>query len=265
MADLAAACEKLPGWQVALNNSSFKIANPAGVQTSIPRRVGGRSSLANAKKALEGLGFSAALAQHKEESEKARKQRIAADRAKVEAKFVAPRVGKDPAPQTVGGTLTVVGDKEMYTVTQQVGPDQAAEWLNRPPAVLPDGRAVLQRPLNAGHVQYLKDVILRGEWQLTPQGVSLPTEGAPIDGQHRLWAIVESGATVPIRVTYNVPPETFYAIDTGKRRTLADQLAILGEKNSLHLASFGKMLYCWDRWRDGDTGTNRYWSNWSRA
>lgn len=110
----------------------------------------------------------------------------------------------------------------------EVSPQLATEWLTRNTG---------NRPLSKNTVQQLAGRIQRGEWQLTHQGIAFDEEGALIDGQHRLAAIVKAGATVPLTVTHGVPRTAFTVMDTGRKRTGRDALALAGEANSTHLAA----------------------------
>lgn len=64
-------------------------------------------------------------------------------------------------------------------------------------------------------------------WQLTPQGISFYENGDLADGQHRLLAIVKSGETIQMLVTYNVPNGTTM-LDRGYGRTLSNVLDLDG-------------------------------------
>jgi hypothetical protein len=82
-------------------------------------------------------------------------------------------------------------------------------------------------------VDFLADSIIRGEWQLTHQGIALdgPLDtGFLLDGQHRLNAIVKAGISVWIYVFEGLPRTAFPVLDTGKRRSGVDTLSSTGEK-----------------------------------
>lgn len=83
------------------------------------------------------------------------------------------------------------------------------------------------RKIRPSKVRYLKNVIARGEWQATHQGVAISTTGRLLDGQHRLVAIVESGVPVEIMVTRGLNSNTFKVIDSAiTPRTFADTFNI---------------------------------------
>ncbi|MET8009545.1 hypothetical protein ABZU86_01850 [Streptomyces sp. NPDC005271] len=109
-----------------------------------------------------------------------------------------------------------------------VSPQLAAEWLTR---------NTNNRPLSKSTVQQLVGQIQRGEWQLTHQGIAFDEDDVLIDGQHRLAAIAKAGITVPLTVTHGVPRTAFTVMDTGRKRTGRDALALAGEANATHLAA----------------------------
>lgn len=77
-------------------------------------------------------------------------------------------------------------------------------------------------------VDNIANVIRRGEWSLTHQGIAISKDNVILDGQHRLLAIIETNATIPIMVTRGFDREqTFSAIDGGFcLRTDADRTGI---------------------------------------
>jgi predicted transglutaminase-like cysteine proteinase len=99
------------------------------------------------------------------------------------------------------------------TLTVTVTPDMAAEWLEVNTA---------NRPVKQHVVAQYAAAMKRGEWKLTHQGIAFDKYGKLQDGQHRLWAIIDSGVSVEMQVTRNASPEAFTCLDNGAKRTLAD-------------------------------------------
>ncbi|WDV56028.1 hypothetical protein PV963_39685 [Streptomyces coeruleorubidus] len=133
-----------------------------------------------------------------------------------------------------------------------VSPELATEWLTR---------NTNNRPLSKGAVQQLAGQIQRGEWQLTHQGIAFDEDGVLIDGQHRLAAIAKAGITVPLTVTYGVPRTSFTVMDTGRKRTGRDALALAGEANATHLAAALRGLHLYlhapdSTWSGGSSVTS---------
>jgi len=72
-----------------------------------------------------------------------------------------------------------------------------------------------------------------GQWVLTHQGIGIDDNGELVDGLHRLLAIVQSGATIPMMITtgilHNGHTEGIYvidAIDRGRVRGVGQQLQL---------------------------------------
>ena len=100
---------------------------------------------------------------------------------------------------------------ELRTVT----PDHAGKLLE----LNTDNRTLTQ-----SWVDTLAGAITRGEWLCTHQGIAISKDNVILDGQHRLWAIVQAGISVPLMVATNVDKETFALLDIGKKRTMHDIL-----------------------------------------
>lgn len=103
----------------------------------------------------------------------------------------------------------------MTTMIMDITPAQATEFLRLNHA---------NRPIRRSWVDRLTNIIERGEWMLTHQGIAITSDNRLLDGQHRLKAIVASGKTVKMNVAFDCDPETFTVIDGGVRRSISDQL-----------------------------------------
>ncbi len=132
--------------------------------------------------------------------------------------------------------MNSLANKTPFNTTLDVTPDMAAKWL--------EGNTH-NRPLIQPHAERLARAMKAGHWQLTHQGIAFDTEGCLIDGQHRLWAIVESSVTVKMQVFFNVPAETRLTVDCGQKRSNRDILMIAGKIGTVsdkHLATLRAML-----------------------
>lgn len=119
--------------------------------------------------------------------------------------------------------------KMPYTVTmEEVGPTDAAEWLKRNDH---------NRPLSEFLGDRYAASMSNGEWIDCGDSIRFNCDGTLIDGQHRLYAIIKSGVTVPMLVIRGLPKETFKFIDDGKKRTNGDSLGAAGESNYNQLAA----------------------------
>jgi hypothetical protein len=105
----------------------------------------------------------------------------------------------------------------MQFKTMKVTPQLAAQWLEKNAG---------NRPVRRYWVDTMARSMRQGDFPLTHQPVALGTNGQLLDGQHRLMAVVKSGATVELPVAFNVAPETFAYIDGGIRRSKADAMRV---------------------------------------
>lgn len=78
------------------------------------------------------------------------------------------------------------------------------------------------RTIRPSHVRSIAEAMRRGEWMLSPQGISISNEGVVLDGQHRLKGVIASGISVPMIIWRDVDPATFPILDRGVGRTLSD-------------------------------------------
>lgn len=112
------------------------------------------------------------------------------------------------------------GVKPMKISVMQITPDLAAEFLKRNTG----NRTIRKTAVN----QYADD-LRRGNWKLTHQGVAISPSGRLLDGQHRLWAIVQSGISAQMVVALDVDDDSYAVIDRGKPRRLTDAIG-MGQK-----------------------------------
>lgn len=121
---------------------------------------------------------------------------------------------------------------------EKIGPDEARKILE----TVGVNRKVVQV-----HVERLAESMRGGEWvEMAGDPIRFNQQGELIDGQHRLWAVIEAGATLRFAVARGLPAEAQTVLDTGRRRTLADFLEMHGEHNAVVLAgALGYLYYYW--------------------
>jgi hypothetical protein len=98
------------------------------------------------------------------------------------------------------------------------------------------------RPLSRSQVEMHKKRLLAGTFVLTPDAIAFDTNGALIEGQHRLTAVAESGVAALFFVAVGLPPDTFLALGQGKLRSTSDNLALKGHKNAHLRAAITSVL-----------------------
>lgn len=141
------------------------------------------------------------------------------------------------ATKTVAAKASTNGHRPRSEVTN-VTPNMARAWLaknknNR------NVRAMLVRA-------YARDM-KAGKWRLTGEAIKFDADGWLLDGQHRLLAIIESGATIQMFVIRGLEPEVKNVIDTGAGRTGTDALTFNGYKYASLMAAAARLAINWQR------------------
>ena len=109
------------------------------------------------------------------------------------------------------------GDAVRVTVT----PDMAVEImeLNK-----------INRPLRWETVNRIARQISAGKWRYNGETIKITHTLDVLDGQHRLWAIIEAKRAVETLVAFGIDREAFETIDTLRaNRTLGDTIALEGQ------------------------------------
>lgn len=123
-----------------------------------------------------------------------------------------------------------------YNDVIEITPTLAASWLDKNEN---------NRSINWDYVAQLARDMKAGCFACTHQGIAFDTEGRLIDGQHRLWAVLEADVPVRIRVFFNEPAENIVHIDGSCPRRAADRISLgrqLGTVRADELATLRAML-----------------------
>ncbi|WP_394845162.1 hypothetical protein LZC95_50070 [Pendulispora brunnea] len=83
---------------------------------------------------------------------------------------------------------------------------------------------------------YRRD-IARNVWKKNHQGMAFAKSGWFGDGHHRCRAVIESGKTVRVGIDFGVDDDAFATADMGRGRSVPDQLALRGLKNSTKMVA----------------------------
>ncbi len=78
------------------------------------------------------------------------------------------------------------------------------------------------RPINWRKVQEYADIMSRGEWRFHAQGIIFDQNGNLLTGQKRLWAVIYSGMSIPMRVSRGNPANTANLLDRGTPQSARD-------------------------------------------
>lgn len=125
-------------------------------------------------------------------------------------------------------------DNKIFFIREIVSPERARELLDISAKTNFQNRNLSSHLVN----RYASDM-KEGKWQPTGQTISIASDGAIIDGQHRLNAIVKAGVPVEINFIRNVSKQTFDCYDIGKIRTNKDILNIAGYDKYAHAITGG--------------------------
>lgn len=112
------------------------------------------------------------------------------------------------------------------------------------------GVAGTNRKAGAGTVREYADAMVRGEWELTHQGIAFTEEDELCDGGHRLRAVILAdadapGIKIPFMVTTGLPATAMTTMDIGKRRVPSDFLRMMGKVNTTSLSGVLRLAYCY--------------------
>ncbi len=111
---------------------------------------------------------------------------------------------------------------------QTLNPEVAKSWLER---------NTKNRPINLKHVAHLAKVMKRGEWKCNGEAIKISEDNVLLDGQHRLLAILDSGATIQSLVVYGLSQDVFPTMDRPLVRSAAQVLAMNNCANSSMVSS----------------------------
>lgn len=123
---------------------------------------------------------------------------------------------------------SIKGDREfgalpVITGWNEVTPSIALELLKR-------NRPGVNRKVDPATIFYYAKQMTEDEWKATGQPVLIDRDGHLVDSQHRLWAVVISGATIKTFVVTEIEPipNLFAYIDNSRPRTAASALQTSG-------------------------------------
>lgn len=255
-----------PGFDVEDQTFRWKITGTQGTPLFISKRPPSNNTLHDVREKLGTIGWADALAEAAAEED--RKQRLANDRERNEAKM---RAAVERAAQLEAEEAEARKQRAAHRaeVAKTVGPTtngldlpfrqeavmldaEMAQFLLDLNEPFRDGVAAghyhTNRPVNKRRIAKYAGEMLAGRWKLTHQGLAVTKAGELQDGQHRCLSVLEAAKTnpdiaVPMLITYDLPSENMNVIDTNLSRTATDIMALHGETNRLTLASALRLLW----------------------
>jgi hypothetical protein len=104
-------------------------------------------------------------------------------------------------------------------------------------------RNTMNRHVRDSRVKQYASDMRSGLWRQTGDTIKITAKGDLLDGQHRLWAVIESGVPTEFLIVEGLDEEVMPAIDTGATRNLADVTRIAGYDNTATLATALRWLF----------------------
>lgn len=93
-------------------------------------------------------------------------------------------------------------------------------------------------------IQSYAEEMRRGTWDVSvAQTISFDTNGALVDGWHRLHAVEAANVSLPFLVVRNVDPDAFTNYDSGKARSVAFRRGVEQERQAVIAAIIRVALY----------------------
>jgi hypothetical protein len=133
----------------------------------------------------------------------------------------------------------------------EISVEDAMYWLD-----LAEEKGYTNRGISDIAVARLVNEIQHGRWCENGQPLIFrDKDGVPLDGHHRLWAIVEAGTTVKADLVLGVPDNVVVTMDTGGKgqRKLDDYLKMHGVANCKNVSGAVQM---YAQYRKGNLKAN---------
>jgi hypothetical protein len=113
--------------------------------------------------------------------------------------------------------------------------DMAWDWLSQ--------TNMKNRKVYQATVSRYARKMMTGNWEWTGEAIKIDDQGILLDGQHRLWAFLETKAeSAQFLVMHGVPREAQKLMDTGRNRTPANTLEMEDIQHGTILAPAARML-----------------------
>jgi hypothetical protein len=110
--------------------------------------------------------------------------------------------------------------KKIQSERMTITPTIAMAWL--------ESNHDRQRKVNKIRVENLAKIMADGRWGESNDDICFDVNNNLINGQHRLNAVIKSGATIESFVKFNMPSESMTYMDTNQARTNIQRLNMIG-------------------------------------
>jgi hypothetical protein len=156
-------------------------------------------------------------------------------------------IGAYSESESDGQSMYVNGMKldfaEIAAHVVTIGPEDAARLLSR---------NTRNRSIKLPNLNKIITDLNNGNYTYNGSSIVISTAGSVLDGQHRLAGVVLTGVAIQSVITTGVVPEAQGDMDSGKVRTLAENLELRGETNGNQLSAVLVGIQAWDRGERGN-------------
>jgi len=128
--------------------------------------------------------------------------------------------------------------------TRVITPDDAMKLLER---------NQLNRKLSTHLVTKYSEAMRTNQWVFDAAPIRIDDKGNLLDGQHRLWAVIESDRPQEFLVVEGLQGDTMAVMDTGKNRTFADILG-MHHRDLTSVTNIAAATTAIHRWESGARG-----------
>lgn len=129
----------------------------------------------------------------------------------------------------------------MKVRTETITPERATYYLDL---------NVKNRPVTSSNVKHLVRLMQAGQWKSNGDAIRVSKSGVLLDGQHRLLATEIAGISYEAVIVEDLDDDVFNTIDTGRKRTAADALAVSGYPHYATLAAIARLFLLWKKQGD---------------
>lgn len=126
------------------------------------------------------------------------------------------------------GRVTLRVRRTRFGIVATIGPTEAKALL---------GQNAGNRNLRSTWIDRLARMMVLGQFQLNGEPMLFDVEGNMIDGQHRLHAIVKSGAEIETYVVGDLPTDARDSVGSDIPKTAGDMFGWRGEGDARNLAA----------------------------
>lgn len=144
-------------------------------------------------------------------------------------------------PAEVINAIPIKIESGIRTEWVMITPEMATKWLEE--------CNQNNRTIREHWVTRLANDMASGKWRgRNGEAIRFDSANRLIDGQHRLWACIQSNTPFESAVMYGLDTEDYKTIGIGASKSFADFLGpVHGEKNTTLYASSVRMVFCWSR------------------